>query len=158
GRHGGDHAGQAAVLGREVLADGVVAVQAGGVARDDQPAPAGVTADGPQDRLGDGAAVDRPLGADVDDVDVVEHRGVDALGAGREARQQPVADARDDDGDQPAVRRDADDADAVVHAAADRAGHLGAVRVAAAAQRAAVVELAALRARRLVRVEAWHDV
>ena len=40
-----------------------------------------------------------------------------------------------------------DDADAVVHSPADGAGHLGAVRITAAAGRAARVELAALRVR-----------
>ena len=47
-------------------------------------------------------------------------------------------------GKQPAVRRHAGDADAVVHAPADGAGHFGAVRIATAAGGAARVQSAAL--------------
>ena len=47
--------------------------------------------------------------------------------------QQPVFYAADDDRNEPAVGRHARDSDAVVHAAADGAGHFRPMRVAAAA-------------------------
>ena len=152
-------AGQAAVLRREVLAHRIVAVQAGGITRDHQPLaavtrpPTASRIDSEMARLSTGhlalMLMTSALSSD---------RRVDALGDGRQARQQAAIHPADDDGQQPAVRRDADDADAVVHAPADGAGHLGAVRITAAAGGAVRIEAAALRARRLVRIHAQHDV